>query len=94
MDERYLDLVIEECAEIIQCVTKIKRFGVNDAHPKNKLIPNHALLRQEIGDLIAVVQEMGIDIQSNKMAGCIQDKLEKLKEFGPDGTYVKSLNDG
>ncbi len=44
MDPKYLPKtfdgklihITEECAEVIKCVTKMQRFGVNGFHPRRK----------------------------------------------------------
>ncbi|MDE4297051.1 hypothetical protein PXK56_17840 [Phaeobacter gallaeciensis] len=50
-----LDLIIEECAEVIQRVTKMKRFGVKEIQPGQDFT-NAERLSHELGDLSAVVQ--------------------------------------
>ena len=45
-----LELVIEECAEVIQSATKILRFGVADSHPTyHGGAPNDWALTEEVG---------------------------------------------
>ena len=47
-----IDDVIEECAEIIHILSKIKKYGWNNYHPKDKeMIPNYKLLLHEINDV-------------------------------------------
>lgn len=45
--EEALDILQEECAEVIQIVSKIKRFGMKN---------NQERLVQEIGDLYCMMQ--------------------------------------
>jgi hypothetical protein len=94
LDERYLDLIMEEAAEVIQCCTKIKRFGIEDSHPdyyEGK--PNHVALRIEIGDLLATIDSAGIDVDDDKVIHkAFGDKLARLKTYGPDGTYLNRKN--
>lgn len=47
-------LVIEECAELIQVLTKIDRFGIDNFHPETKKT-NYESLVEESGDLCAVL---------------------------------------
>ena len=55
-----LDMLAEECAEIIQVVSKIKRHGYDSHHPEDpEKRPNSTLLMHEIIDMVAVVSAMG-----------------------------------
>lgn len=49
-----LEILAEECAEVIQIKSKIVRFGFNDYHPKNGM-PNRDALEQELGDILAMI---------------------------------------
>lgn len=54
------DILIEECAEVIQAVTKIKRFGfINSGHNNQK----H--LEEEIGQLKAIIDHLVDDWRLN-----------------------------
>jgi NTP pyrophosphatase (non-canonical NTP hydrolase) len=68
-----LGILQEECAEVIQAVSKFRRFG-----EKNRFD-----IEQEIGDLLCIValleqqgfiSETGVELAMNR-------KLEKLKKF-------------
>ena len=68
-----LGILQEECAEVIQAVSKYRRFGEN----------NRLDLEQEIGDVLCLValleqqgfiSETGIELAMNR-------KLEKLKKY-------------
>jgi hypothetical protein len=48
--EDHLDKLIEECSEVIQAATKIKRFGVNNWHPDTE-VKNGVQLLEELIDL-------------------------------------------
>jgi len=55
-----LDMLAEECAEVIQIVGKIKRHGYDSYHPHDlEKTPNRLLLKREILDVVAVVSAMG-----------------------------------
>lgn len=45
------DKVIEECAEVIQAITKIKRFGLFNYHPDRPESNNWIEVIAEINDL-------------------------------------------
>ena len=57
MDARYVniglpeDKVIEECAEVIQAITKIKRFGLMNYHPERTESNNKMEVFAEMKDL-------------------------------------------
>lgn len=57
MDERFVnvgaaeDKVIEECAEVVQAICKIKRFGIFNFHPDRPDSSNRDEALAEIADL-------------------------------------------
>ncbi len=83
MDNRIqevMDILQEECAEVIQIVSKIRRFGIDENHWKNGGL-NREHLEGEIGDVLAMfelLKDMGVvnsfNIEQAKLA-----KFEKLK---------------
>lgn len=77
-----LDILQEECAEVIQAVSKISRFGLDNYKP-GKPKTNREHLEQELGDMIALVhilQNMHIVSQEN-IAASQSAKIEKLKKW-------------
>lgn len=79
-----LHMLAEECAEVIQAVTKILRHGYDSYHPDqedispDKRYTNLHHLRDEIGDLVAVMVLMEKDdVISDIETGVILEK--KLK---------------
>ena len=74
----------EECAEVIQAVSKINRFGMDGEWEG---VTNKQALIQEIGDVLAMVNvlfedtDINIDIEDIEIA--IQKKLKKLEIFLP-----------
>ena len=92
--EHIFTCLSEECAEVIQEVTKIQRFGLNDTHPSKKnFIPNEQRLNQEINDIMGVVemlQDRGIKIEvdENRILAK-KEKVEKYMEYARTrGTLV------
>lgn len=82
MDEKIKEILIitqEECAEVIQEVSKIFRFGIENQHKTG--ISHKEKLEQEIGDLLAMIdllyENQVIDMERTKLA--ISNKKEKLK---------------
>ena len=50
-----IDITQEECAEVIQAISKIRRFGLYTQHNG---VTNQAHLEEEIGDLMCMVELM------------------------------------
>lgn len=58
-DRDVLDLLKEECAEVVQAASKVVRFGADTVNPfatKADQKPNGQLLEDEIGDVLAIAQ--------------------------------------
>lgn len=70
--EEALDILQEECAEVIQVVSKIKRFGMKS---------NQERLVQEIGDLYCMMQIIeSLDIVKwEDVLVAAKNKEDKLK---------------
>jgi NTP pyrophosphatase (non-canonical NTP hydrolase) len=77
-----MNIASEECAEVIQAISKCHRFGLNNYKP-GKPLTNAQHLEVELGDLLAmvdllksnnIVTQEGLDIA--KAA-----KIEKLKKW-------------
>ena len=49
------NILSEECAEVIQVISKINRFGIHSTHPNTPAISNLKHLTEEIGDLSCVI---------------------------------------
>jgi len=77
----------EECAEVIQAVSKINRFGM---HGEWQGITNRQSLITEIGDVLAIIkvlmEETDINITENDLNVAIEAKLKKLEVFLPYDT--------
>lgn len=50
-----LALIAEECAEVIQAVSKIQRHGLSSEHPVSGEV-NSDTLQKEVGDLMAALR--------------------------------------
>lgn len=78
-----LDLLQEECAEVIQAVSKIRRFGSNSYHPNDPDTSNLELLQHELGDLELIVNIL-IDmryIDEDAIKARMKNKLPKLQKY-------------
>lgn len=80
--EEALEILQEECAEVIQVICKIERFGIDNYYP-NTVLTNKDRLNEEVGDLLAMVDILidqgilsGPDVINAKHA-----KGEKLKTW-------------
>lgn len=58
-----LEMLAEECAEVIHAVTKILRHGYNSAHPVSGVNNKHTL-REELLDVVTVMRMMAFDVDT------------------------------
>jgi NTP pyrophosphatase (non-canonical NTP hydrolase) len=74
----------EECAEVIQAVSKVNRFGLESEWEG---VSNKQSLITEIGDVIALIkvliEETDINISIDDVQLAVEAKLEKLEIFLP-----------
>ena len=76
-----LEILAEECAEVIQEKSKIFRFGCNEYSWHHKELKHCEMLEQEMGDLLAMielVQHSGIGITKEGLEKAKQKKIEKV----------------
>lgn len=77
-----LDIAQEECAEVIQAISKVKRFGIDSRHPDYPET-NQDNLEMELGDLlamIALIESSGL-VRSANITMYKEQKLAKLKKW-------------
>lgn len=77
-----LDILQEECAEVIVEVSKCRRFGLDSTHYKTGLT-HSTMLENEIGDVLAMIDillDQGVLTQS-KLDHAKQAKKDKLKQW-------------
>jgi len=77
-----MDILQEECAEVIQAVSKVSRFGIDNYKP-GKPKTNREHLEEELGDMLAMIdilREMGV-VSWGNMEVAKQAKKEKLKKW-------------
>jgi NTP pyrophosphatase (non-canonical NTP hydrolase) len=77
-----MDILQEECAEVIQAVSKINRFGLDNFKP-GKPKTNREHLEEELGDMLAMIDIMleKSVISQDKLELAKQAKIEKLKQW-------------
>jgi NTP pyrophosphatase (non-canonical NTP hydrolase) len=81
-EKEVMDILQEECAEVIQAVSKISRFGIDNFKP-GKPKTNREHLEEELGDLLAMVDimlEQGI-VEWGNLELAKKAKTEKLKKW-------------
>jgi NTP pyrophosphatase (non-canonical NTP hydrolase) len=79
-EKEVMDITQEECAEVIQAISKISRFGIDNFKP-GKPKTNREHLEEELGDLYAMIeilQDMNVVSWSN-IEKAAEAKKEKLK---------------
>ena len=83
----------EECAEVIQAISKVFRFGINRVHPDTG-VSNKRMLETEIGQLYfmltMLVEQWGLD--PNVIGEAYINKKETYQDwykyFPKDGAYA------
>ena len=80
-DKEILVIVQEECAEVIQEISKCFRFGIDNMHKSDRT--HRTVLTEEVGDLMCMLQLMIdnniVDAQEVQIAK--EKKIEKLKIY-------------
>ena len=81
-EKEVMDILQEECAEVIQAVSKINRFGADNVKP-GKPKTNREHLEEELGDMLAMIDIMielrVISLDNLEIAKTA--KVEKLKQW-------------
>lgn len=77
-----LDILQEECAEVIQAVSKCRRFGFENYKPGEPKT-NRQHLEEELGDMLAMIDIMLAKnvISSDNLEIAKMAKIEKLKKW-------------
>jgi NTP pyrophosphatase (non-canonical NTP hydrolase) len=80
-EKEILLIIQEECAEVIQAISKVMRFGIDSEHPVTK-ITNKEHLEEELGDLLAVIGLIsGTIVDEKEIMEAAEEKMEKLKKW-------------
>ena len=85
MDEdnnEVMDIAQEECAEVIQAISKIRRFGMDNAKPGTDYT-NRQHLEEELGDVLAMIDILMINevVSWGNLHKAKRAKIEKLKKW-------------
>ena len=77
-EKEILLIAQEECAEVIQAISKAFRFGIEERFEDKT---NRSRLEEEIGDLACLIQLMiqeGL-VDEERIEACAKNKLDRLK---------------
>lgn len=85
MNEKEREILLitqEECAEVIQAISKISRFGLDAKHP-DRTQDNRQHLSEEIGDLLAMIELLVVkDVVSlSDVNAAKKNKIDKLRKW-------------
>jgi NTP pyrophosphatase (non-canonical NTP hydrolase) len=96
MDDKQKEIMLiaqEECAEVVQAISKVFRFGMDDVHPTT-MKSNKDSLEEEVGDLLCMIelmQEYDIINASNVLNANVK-KRNKLKQWSNIFEDVNYMN--
>jgi hypothetical protein len=77
-----LDILQEECAEVIVEVSKCRRFGFDSVHYKTG-VKHREMLEMEIGDVLAMIDilvDRGL-ITRDGLTTAVENKKRKLEQW-------------
>jgi NTP pyrophosphatase (non-canonical NTP hydrolase) len=80
-DKEILVITQEECAEVIQEISKIFRFGIDQQHKDG--ISHQDKLEMEVGDLQCMINLLiahGL-VRQDKINQAVESKINKLKQW-------------
>jgi NTP pyrophosphatase (non-canonical NTP hydrolase) len=81
-EHEVMNILSEECAEVIQAISKCHRFGIDNIKP-GKPKTNREHLAEELGDLQAMI-DLCIKfnlVGSEQISIAADNKIEKLKKW-------------
>ena len=78
-----LQILQEECAEVIQATSKVFRFGYRSSHPDTPHKSNTDHLEEELGDVLAMIDLLSMHkvIDLNNLLVYKHAKIEKLRTW-------------
>ncbi len=80
-EQEIMDILQEECAEVIQAISKSRRFGIDNSHKSGKTQRENLVI--EIGDVLCMIElltERGV-IDAPSVQAAIRAKREKLNQW-------------
>jgi NTP pyrophosphatase (non-canonical NTP hydrolase) len=81
-NNQVMDILQEEAAEVIQAVSKIRRFGIDNSKPGTEYT-NRSHLEEELGDMLAMIDILLINkvVSWGNLHQAKRAKIEKLKKW-------------
>ena len=84
MNDKQREILVitqEECAEVIQEISKIFRFGIDQQHKDG--IMHREKLEQEVGDLLCMINLLTAHglVRPEAVTQAVQNKSNKLKQW-------------
>jgi NTP pyrophosphatase (non-canonical NTP hydrolase) len=82
--EEIMTILQEECAEVITCISKCRRFGLHTLVPFTETKEtNMSRLSKELGDVLAMIDLLVEQklVTNQELEEYKQSKIEKLKKW-------------
>ena len=84
MNDKQKEILVitqEECAEVIQEISKIFRFGIDQQHKDG--MQHREKLEQEVGDVLCMINLLTAHglIRPNLVTQAVENKENKLKQW-------------
>ena len=84
MNEKQREILViaqEECAEVIQEISKIFRFGIDNQHKDG--VTHQEKLEQEVGDVLCMINLLTAHglVRPESVTKAIENKANKLKQW-------------
>lgn len=81
-NDEVMDIAQEECAEVIQAISKIRRFGIDNSKPGTNY-SNREHFEEELGDVLAMIDILLINnvVSWGNLHRAKRAKIEKLKKW-------------
>ena len=81
-NKEVMDILQEECAEVIQAVSKVRRFGMENSKPGTEK-NNREHLEEELGDMLAMIDILMVNdvVSWSYLHAAKRAKIEKLKKW-------------
>jgi NTP pyrophosphatase (non-canonical NTP hydrolase) len=84
-----LDILQEECGELVVIISKVKRFGLMSENPEQPGVTARQRLLQEIGDVFALADL----VCRYHNIGTLEIEFAKQRKFDKLKIYSKHLRD-